>query len=715
MPSHSDRSLNKSINGISVAKSNSFQPPATAQRLSRFGRSQLTGLPTGICHSKAMLKHWKPDVDFDHENDDDDDDEEPERPSRITRIMAQVSKEQLTPHLEHIRIRKAVKEEIMLVHSEGHWNRIKETAAMSMQDLKDRAAYYSRLSLFVNAETFDCARLSCGGVIEMCRAVVEGRIRNGFAVVRPPGHHSEPEDPSGFCIFNNAAVSAKWLRTIYPDKIRRILLIDWDRSFYHDSSVLYISIHRFLENKRTSYFYPGSDWGASSRVGEGDGRGFNVNIPWPEAGMGDEDYIYAFQRLVMPIALEFNPDFVIVSAGFDAAKNDPLGECDVSPEGFALMTHMLSSLANGNLVLALEGGYHLESTALSATECIKVLMGETPPNFNRALVASEAATETVNECLKVQAEFWKSLPRGLSTHDESTMHSLNIPISEILSMHRSYDLHHAHNLCIIPLQDTSVAAYHNRVMVSENVYECETLVLFLHDLGNIRNELSLQATTFKEEKETLLDTNNRIMNWVTQHKHGVVDVQVVYSTTSDLAAEGLAKKVEQKKAVRRLVQWLWNQFITLADCQNLVLICVGEACTTLPELLLIKAIRDKLKASVYIPNINQIPPVKLNSDNDWYHSISMAVLPQGHRACVPHTTAPDILLHGCKQVSEHKQPSRILKHEWHQIAKFILSTVPPSSLSDTPNGQLTATGMNIDEPAGGTDRSRVIIENSIPF
>lgn len=98
---------------------------------------------------------------------------------------------------------------------------------MSTQDLKDRAAYFTRVSLFVNAETFNCARLSCGGVIEMCRAVVEGRIRNGFAVVRPPGHHSEPEDPSGFCVFNNAAVSAKWLRTIYPQKIRRILLIDW--------------------------------------------------------------------------------------------------------------------------------------------------------------------------------------------------------------------------------------------------------------------------------------------------------------------------------------------------------------------------------------------------------------------------------------------------------------------------------------------------------
>lgn len=98
---------------------------------------------------------------------------------------------------------------------------------MSLQDLKDRSAYFQRLSLYVNAQTFDCARLSCGGVIEMCRAVMDGKIKNGFAVVRPPGHHSEPEDPSGFCVFNNAAISAKWLRTVYPDKVKKVLLVDW--------------------------------------------------------------------------------------------------------------------------------------------------------------------------------------------------------------------------------------------------------------------------------------------------------------------------------------------------------------------------------------------------------------------------------------------------------------------------------------------------------
>lgn len=683
-PSQLIRSQSSSLNGPSSSKTVLNQPSTTASQPSNQRiRSSPSGIPTGICTSEQMLKHWKPDCHFDHANDPDENDDEPERPSRITRIMAQVTKAKLMSHLHHVQVRKATKEEIMLVHSEGHWNRIQDTASMGIQELKDRAAYYSRLSLFVNAETFDCARLSCGGVIEMCRAVVEGRIRNGFAVVRPPGHHSEPEDPSGFCVFNNAAVTAKWLRTIYPDKIRRVLLIDWDvhhgngiqRSFYHDSSVLYISIHRYLENNRSTYFYPGSDWGGSTRVGEGDGRGYNVNIPWPEAGMGDEDYIFAFQRLVMPIALEFNPDFVIVSAGFDAAKNDPLGECNVTPAGFALMTHMLSSLANGNIVLALEGGYHLESLALSATECIKILMGETPPKLDKALVASDVATETVEECLRVQAEFWKSLPRGLVTADDLTTERLNIPISDILGLHRSYDMNQTHNLCAIPLKDTTSAAltntYTNKILVSENVYETETVVLFMHDLGNIRNGSQGQPANFNDEKIALLEGNARIMKWIKQREYGLIDVQVSPPSTSDLATDGLTKKVERKRAIKELINWLWTQFITLADCENLVLICLGEGCKSLQPLLSIKGIGEKLKASVYVPALSRIPPPKLSSELDWYQRLSMAIYPQEPSKDDALPISNDISSHGLKLSTIHTRPTDIFRHEWEKIASFI--------------------------------------------
>ncbi|KAA1103201.1 Histone deacetylase hda1, variant 2 [Puccinia graminis f. sp. tritici] len=649
-------------------------PPSTS--LSRPSR-------TGICHSQQMLKHWKPDVQFDTIKDQDDENEEPERPSRIARIIAHVSKQKLTDNLEHIKIRKATKEEIMLVHSEGHWKRIEETATMSLQDLKDRSAYFTRLSLYVNGDTFDCARLSCGGVIEMCRAVMDGKIKNGFAVVRPPGHHSEPEDPSGFCVFNNAAISAKWLRTVYPDKVKKVLLVDWDvhhgngiqRSFYYDSSVLYISIHRFLQENRSEYFYPGTDWGGSNRVGDGDGQGFNVNIPWPEGGMCDADYIYAFQRLVMPIAMEFDPDFVIVSAGFDAAKNDPLGECNVTPEGFAHMTHMLTSLASGKTVLALEGGYHLESLALSATECIKVLMGEAPPKLGCAMVASDVATETVDECLKIQSAFWKSLPRqGLSAKYELEMDGLSIPLGDVLKMHRSYDLYEAHGLCTIPSHDQQSSglskSYQNQIMVTDNVYDCKTLVLFMHDLGSLRNEIFTESANLKDENEALIAYNKVLMDWIRKNGYGLIDVQVLPSYLSDLVLDGMAKKAEQAKTVKRMVNWIWNQFISLSDCQNLILICLGEGCAALPVLFDIKDFSDKLKASVHIPSSRQ-PPLALPNDCNWHRAISAGFLgsTEEDRAKIQNTVKE--YSYGKVSVSDKFRPSQILRSEWDKITEFI--------------------------------------------
>lgn len=264
------------------------------------------------------------------------------------------------------------------------------------------------------------ALLSAGGAIEVCRAVTNRQIKNGIAVIRPPGHHAEPEQPMGFCFFDNVAIAARTCQADYGDKCRKILIIDWDvhhgngiqKAFEGDPNVLYISIHVFRDEG--GLFYPGSEYGNHKHCGIGKGVGFNINIPWPSKGMGDADYLYAFQQIVMPVAFEFNPDLVIIAAGFDAAQGDMLGGCFVSPAGYAHMTHMLMSLAGGRLAVCLEGGYNLAAIANSALAVTRVLMGE-PPDRLEETRPTDAGLQTVQMVAMYQSRHWRCLePKDLT-------------------------------------------------------------------------------------------------------------------------------------------------------------------------------------------------------------------------------------------------------------------------------------------------------------
>jgi histone deacetylase 6 len=183
----------------------------------------------------------------------------------------------------------------------------------------------------------------------------------------------------------------------------RILVVDWDlhhgngtqRSFWEDPTVLYFSMHQYP-------FYPGT--GAIGEIGAGAGRGFTVNVPWP-GGMGDTEYLAAFDRVLLPIAREFAPDLVLVSAGFDAADGDPLGAMRVSPAGYAAMTARLREIAGGRLVLALEGGYDLEAISASAAASLRVLLGEGPP-LPAAAPLHPSAARILDAAARVQAPFW---------------------------------------------------------------------------------------------------------------------------------------------------------------------------------------------------------------------------------------------------------------------------------------------------------------------
>ncbi|GAV67392.1 Hist_deacetyl domain-containing protein [Cephalotus follicularis] len=324
----------------------------------------------------------------------------PERPDRLRAIAASLSAAGIFPgRCNPISAREITLEELQRVHSLEHIEAV---------ELKSIHSCCFTADTYANEHSACAARLAAGLCADLASEIFSERATNGFALVRPPGHHAGVRQAMGFCLHNNAAVAALAAQAAGAKKV---LILDWDvhhgngtqEIFEHNKSVLYISLHRHEGGK----FYPGT--GAANEVGTKDGEGYCVNIPWSRGGVGDGDYLFAFQHIVVPIASEFAPDFTIISAGFDAARGDPLGCCDVTPAGYARMTHILNTLSDGKLLVILEGGYNLRSISTSAVEVIKVLLGESSVCQVVNSLPSKAGLRTVLEVLKIQMKFWPTL------------------------------------------------------------------------------------------------------------------------------------------------------------------------------------------------------------------------------------------------------------------------------------------------------------------
>ena len=288
----------------------------------------------------------------------------PERAERIGALLPAMSER---PDVVRVAPRLATGDDVVLVHGEGHFERVARTAG--------RAHDAFDADTPVSAKSFETACLAAGGVLALLDEVMAGRLRNGFAMVRPPGHHAERDRAMGFCLFNNIAIGAAHLRARHG--LERVMVMDWDvhhgngtqHSFSRDPGVLFVSTHRFP-------FYPGT--GALDEDGEGDGRGFTVNLPFP-GGFGDAEYREAFHAVVAPLALQYEPQLILVSAGFDPHRRDPLGGMGVTEAGFAAMATALREVAervcDGRLVAVLEGGYDLRATRDSTEAVLDVLCG----------------------------------------------------------------------------------------------------------------------------------------------------------------------------------------------------------------------------------------------------------------------------------------------------------------------------------------------------
>jgi len=241
--------------------------------------------------------------------------------------------------------------------------------------------------------------------------VHSGELNNAFALIRPPGHHAERAQAMGFCLFNNVAVAARYAQEHLG--LHRILVVDWDlhhgngtqHSFEEDPSILYFSSHQYP-------YYPGT--GSLTEVGRGKGEGFTVNVPL-SMGYGDREYLGIFERILRPVTIEFNPEIILVSAGFDIYMEDPLGGMRVTPTGFAGLTRSIMQMANeccgGKVVITLEGGYNLQGLRDSVKAVLKELAGlkETRIADLLARADQQALDHVIKQVKKVQGRYWKGL------------------------------------------------------------------------------------------------------------------------------------------------------------------------------------------------------------------------------------------------------------------------------------------------------------------
>ncbi|XP_060270361.1 histone deacetylase 9 isoform X14 [Ovis aries] len=390
------------------------------------------GSATGIAYDPLMLKHQCICGNSTTH---------PEHAGRIQSIWSRLQETGLLNKCERIQGRKASLEEIQLVHSEHH-SLLYGTNPLDGQKLDPRTLlgdssqkFFSSLpcgGLGVDSDTIwnelhssGAARMAVGCVIELASRVASGELKNGFAVVRPPGHHAEESTAMGFCFFNSVAITAKYLRDQL--NISKILIVDLDvhhgngtqQAFYADPNILYISLHRYDEGN----FFPGS--GAPNEVGTGLGEGYNINIAWTgglDPPMGDIEYLEAFRTVVKPVATEFDPDMVLVSAGFDALEGHapPLGGYKVTAKCFGHLTKQLMTLADGHVVLALEGGHDLTAICDASEACVNALLGnELEPLAEDVLhqTPNMNAVISLQKIIEIQSKYWKSvrmmaMPRG---------------------------------------------------------------------------------------------------------------------------------------------------------------------------------------------------------------------------------------------------------------------------------------------------------------
>lgn len=316
----------------------------------------------------------------------------PESPERLVSIYAMLEEKDMAGKYFPIEPRLASHDEIARVHNRQYIDLVAGTAGQIHTYLDPDTS--------TCPDSYETALLAAGGMMNAIDAVMEGAVRNAFAFVRPPGHHAEAGHAAGFCIFNNVAIGACHAMKKYG--LKRILIVDWDlhhgngtqHTFYEDRRVLYFSTHQYP-------FYPGT--GSLNEIGRGEGLGYTINVPL-RRGAGDEEFVRIFRKILEPVASAYQPDLVLLSAGFDIYFQDPLGGMKVRPSGFAALTRILMNIADrhcrGRFAATLEGGYHIDGMTQSVKAVLREMKDETCKSETSLAKLEEKADPSIDKIIQ---------------------------------------------------------------------------------------------------------------------------------------------------------------------------------------------------------------------------------------------------------------------------------------------------------------------------
>lgn len=331
---------------------------------------------TGIVYDPIYLEH--------------DTDGHPERKERLTAILERIKLEGLK--VEYITPKPATVDQIATIHGRSYIDQVRTIC--------ENGGGYLDMDTILSRASYDAALAAAGGAIAAVDAVLNG-FGSAFALVRPPGHHAMPNRGMGFCIFNNVAIAAKHAQGL---GLRKILIVDWDvhhgngtnAVFYSDKSILYFSTHQFPH-------YPGT--GRATDVGSDGAEGTKVNVPLP-SGTGDEGYVMVFKEILEPVAREFKPDIVLVSAGHDPHKDDPLGGMRMTSAGFGAIAGITKRIANdccqGRIAATLEGGYNLTAQAEAVVAELRAFHGASYSIQGTDIKVAQR----IEEVRKIQKQYW---------------------------------------------------------------------------------------------------------------------------------------------------------------------------------------------------------------------------------------------------------------------------------------------------------------------